>query len=129
MDGNGKTIEVRTSRMTEKRGLLEYMRPVGYPDDDKTFNAAVTRESRGMKRALMTPEDVAAAKDKLASDKADRRVKMRGSMYPEEVAAAKDKRARDDADRHADRRVKMRVMMTPEEVAATPLPSALPAVA
>ena len=38
---------------------------------DKTFNAAVTRESRGMKRALMTPEDVAAAKDKLASDKAD----------------------------------------------------------
>ena len=105
------------------------MRPVGYPDDDTTFNSAMKRESRGIKSASMTPGKVAAANDKRASDEADRRVKMRDSMSPEEVAAAKDKRARDDADRHADRRVKMRVMMTPEEVAATPLPSALPAVA
>ena len=114
VDGYGETIEVRTSRTTAKRGLVEYMRPVGSPDDENTFMSAVKRESRGIKRASMTTEEVAAANDKRASDEADRRVKLRASMTTEEVAAANDKRASDEADR----RVKMRASMTPEEVAA-----------
>ena len=40
VDGNGETIEVRTSRTTAKRGLVEYMRPAGSPDDK-------ARERRG----------------------------------------------------------------------------------
>ena len=56
VDGNGETIEVRTSRTTAKRGAFEYMRPVGSPDDENTFKSAVKRESRGIKRASMTTE-------------------------------------------------------------------------
>ena len=111
VDGYGETIEVRTSRTTAKRGLLEYMRPVGSPDDDYTFKSAVKRQSRGIKRASMTTEEVAAANAIAASNKADseRRVKLRASsMTTEEVAAAKDKRASDEADR----RVKLRASMT-----------------